>query len=225
MHISKLLLLAISITASASANTIFTVTIDVMQDGTDHLRFTGNTLQWIHSSDFANGGVTGGSVPGLVNVLGNTVTANNPYITVNGTASGDYSTPFSGNWYNGMQGLSCSTLPGGCPYTQPVGFEYVLPGPYSLSNLLGNVTLTTLVCQGAAYPAPNVPGNCGRLLGDPAPTIANAGGVWDVTLNDSVSGAHEFKIQLSWTVTPEPESFALVGMGLGALAFLRRKRA
>ena len=221
MHLSKLVLMAVVMSALASANTVLTLTIDVVEDGWDQLVFSGNTLQWVHRSDFANGGVAGGSVPGLVNVNGATVTANNPYITVTGTAAGDYNNPFSANWYNGMQGLNCSTLPGGtCPYSQPVAYEYTLPSPYSLTNLVGNVALNTLVCAGAAGTS-----NCNiPVVRDPAPTIANNAGNWIVNLDDRpASGTHEFKVQLSWTVTPEPESFVLVGLGMGALVVLRRK--
>ena len=222
MRFARLFIFLACLPVVALANISYTLTIDVTEDGQDQLMFSGNTLYWVHDSGFANGGVTGGSVSGLTNALGNTVTANNPYILVSGTNSAG--SPFTNaDWYNGIQGLNCTGL-GGCPYsdTNPT-FEFnLLPYGYSLTGLIGNVTLTTLICAGQAGTS-----NCNiPFLRDPAPTITHNAGVWDVNLDDRIaSGTHEFKVQLSWTTTPEPESAVLVGLGLGALAFVRRKLA
>jgi hypothetical protein len=222
MRFTRILVFLACLPVIALANSTYTLTIDVIEDGQDQLMFSGNTLYWVHDSDYANGGVAGGSVSGLKNVLGNTVTANNPYILVSGTDSS--SSPFTNaDWYNGIQGLQCSQLPGGCPYSDTTpAYEFTLPSGYSLGGLIGNVTLTTLECAGVAGTS-----HCGiPILEDPVPSITDHSGVWDVNLDDrNDAGTHEFEVQLSWTTTPEPESAVLVGLGLAALAFVRRKMA
>lgn len=207
-------LLVCALPLIVSASVITTISIDVTQDGQDYLIIQGNTLEWEHLSDFANGGVTGGSVSGLINVKGNTVTANNPYILVSGTDSAATGSNFSNaHWYNREQGLQCG---GGanltCPYFDTLG-EFTLP--FSVSN----PTLASL--SGTTKPTLGIL----NILQQP-----NAGNGYTtiINFNDSgplVTGTHEYKTTITLTdSTPEPATWTLCGIGLAGAAFLRRRK-
>src|SRR5580698_8133907 len=136
--------------------TSFTLTVSVVEDGSDELFLNTNndTLTWDHLSLFANGGVTGGKVT-ETNVLGNSVSTNNPYILVSGTDSSNAGLNFTNSdWYNGIQGLQCGTGAGKltCPYMDNSAsqYQFALPAGYTLTGLVGNVSLTTLMCAGVS---------------------------------------------------------------------------
>jgi hypothetical protein len=209
------------------ANTTYTVTVDVIEDGEDYLLLNGNTLEWEHLSLFANGGVTGGTIL-KTDYAGDTLNRTNPYVLVSGTDSSNSGLNFTNSdWYNGIQGFDCTTLV--CPYfdTNNVHgtFEFALNAPYTLSGLVGNVALTTVICGGVTSPT------CGAS-GDSPPSILNQpatnAGTLVVDLNDIPDGGpHEFEIQLTWTDTssiPEPATSALLGAGLIALGIAGRRR-
>lgn len=223
-------------------NTTYTVTITVVEDEMDNLIFQGDTLSWDHLAGFANGGVcatvnpSGGcATTGHVSEIdyaGNTVNPNNPLILVSGTDSSNATLDFNAGWYNGMQGFACTSdgsagaaavLP--CPFTPPAGFDFVLP--YSLNALIGPVTLTVLECAGQA--GSTCPGSVILGTRDPTPTLTQPTGgngeTATVVLNDEPdSGTHTFEFELAWTVTPEPGTAALGGLGLIALALVARHR-
>src|SRR5580700_7170705 len=115
MRLLKISFLVLSVPIVLLANTTYTVTVDVMEDGEDYLLLNGNTLEWEHISLFANGGVAGGSVS-ETDYAGNTRTVTNPYVHVSGTDSSNAGLNFTNaNWFNGIQGFDCTTL--ACPYT------------------------------------------------------------------------------------------------------------
>lgn len=222
------LLLAFLVPALANANTTYSVTIDVTEDGEDYLLLNGNTLEWEHISLFANGGLAGEGTFTETDWQGNQVQVTDPWVHVSGTDSSDSSKNFTNdNWYNGIQGFNCTGL-GGCPfYDSQSQFEFNLEAPYTLTGIIGNVTLTTQICQGGP------PGTCtGTGSNDSLPTILDQpgsnGGTLVVDLNDvPAGGTHEFEITLTWTVgpsVPEPATFVLGGAGLLALGLLRQAR-
>ena len=210
----KLLFALPVVSLLAHAATTYTVTVDVIEDGQDHLVIQGNTLEWIHNSDFANGGVTGGSVAGLVNVEGNTVTANNPYILVSGTDSDNSGLNFTNSdWYNEIQGLQCGTGGGKltCPYADTAG-EFTLP--FSVGTVI-SVGLNVLTKP--TFGALNVSQN------------PNAGNGYTTIVNFDDSspletGTHEYKALITLTSIPEPMTLGLCGMGLVAMVWGRRRR-
>ncbi len=109
MNKAYLLVSLLALPALAAANTIY-LQIDVTQDGEDILYFHGNTLQWQHVSDFANGNAT--------------ITAK-----INGIAVPSASLPNSGVWANGDTGQSCTgTLT--CPVFDTT--SYTLPSSLAL---------------------------------------------------------------------------------------------
>jgi hypothetical protein len=219
----QLAVLALAVPVALSASSLNTITIDVMEGGEDFLLFSGNTLEWEHISKDAPGGVAGGNVT-LTNALGNSVLTNNPYILVSGTTTDPAGSNFTNaQWYDGIQGLQCGSGVT-CPYFD-TSYEFTLPDGYSLNGLVGDVTLTTLICGGVAGTS-----ECtGQGNHDPLPTIADLGnGVWAVDLFDHPGqGPHEFEIQLSWdppAAVPEPASMALSGLGLLGLGIAGWKR-
>jgi len=218
------------------ANSTYSVTVTVIIDETANLILQGDTLSWDLLTGFAPGGVcatvnpSGGcATTGHVSetdYAGNTVNPNNPLILLAGTDSSNAGADFNAGWYNGIQGFACSSdgsagasavLP--CPYTPPTSFDYTLP--YSLNDLTGAVTLTVLDCGGSGS------ATCAGF--DPSPTLTQPTGgngeTATVHLNDAPkSGANEFEVELTWTVTPEPGTAALGGLGLIALALVARNR-
>ena len=122
MKLLKFAFLALAVPMVLSANTSYSINVTVTEDGEDDLLFSGNTLEWEHVSFFANSTAT---VAGLN--AGNT---------------------FSSSWVNGITGQSCSSGLT-CPYFD-TAHQFTLPNGYTLAGLIGNVSLTTLQCQGVA---------------------------------------------------------------------------
>jgi PEP-CTERM motif-containing protein len=224
----KIGFLGLMVPIALFANTSYTVTVDVIEDGEDYLLLNGNTQEWEHLSLFANGGVAGGTQT-ETDYAGNSRSVTNPFVHVSGTDSSNSGLNFTNSdWYNGIQGFDCTTLT--CPYTDANNahgtWEFALNAPYTITGIIGNVTLTTLICGGVASPT------CGAS-GDSPPSILNQpatnAGTLVVDLNDIPDGGtHEFEIQLGWTdtsSTPEPASAALIGAGLIALGIVRRRQA
>lgn len=108
------------------ANTTYSITVSVTEDGDDDLILQGDTLSWSHLDLFANGGVCSVVTSGVctnttdaeseTDYAGNAVDPVAPYILVSGTDSA--SVDFTNNtWYNGIQGFACSSDAGplACP--------------------------------------------------------------------------------------------------------------
>jgi hypothetical protein len=109
----KLVILVFALPFLLSA-TLYQVNISVVQDGQDLLFFQGNTLQWQHINEFANGPATINAWVDLVQVVTNA------------------------NWANGATGQPCGGTFGPCPFMEPN--TYTLP--FSLVPNPVNLTLT-----------------------------------------------------------------------------------
>jgi len=216
----------------------YSVTVTVTEDGADNLILQGNTLSWQHLSLYANGGVAGGSVSGLTDYATNTVSANNPYILVSGTDTASVNFTNS-DWYNGIQGFACTNYTlaspqnllncGGSGYTPPAADAFTLPDGYTLTGLVGSVSLTVLECAGVTGAVcPGIP----FITRDPTPTLTQPsvgnGNEAIVSMNDVPdAGTHVFEVELTWTdsAAPEPASAALLAVGLTALVLVKRRLA
>jgi len=107
------LLCALPVLLSA---TLYTIDIQVVQDGEDRLFLQDNVLQWQHISRFANGNATINAwVDGLQVVTNDT-------------------------WVNGATGTDCSGPHGPCPFMDPNSYTL----PFSLVDDPQNLTLTVL---------------------------------------------------------------------------------
>jgi hypothetical protein len=205
MKLVGLTVLALAVPLVLSATAVDTITINVTEDGEDFLLLTGNTLEWEHLSDFANGD-----------------------ITVSGTSSANPGLNFSNSvWTNGIQGNACSGFHGGtltCPFFDTAN-EFTLPTGITLAGLQGNVSLTINSCEGGTGSCTG--GGSLSILDQPG----SNGGTLVVDLNDEPEGAtHIFNFTLTWdppTTTPEPASMALSGaglIGLGLAGWKRRRK-
>jgi PEP-CTERM motif len=192
----KFAFLTVLVPTVVLANTSYSLTVTVIEDGEDNLLFSGNTLEWEHLSFFANSTAT---VAGLNS--GNT---------------------FSSSWVNGITGQSCSSGLT-CPYFDTAN-EFTLPNGYTLTGLIGSVALTTLQCQGVSGTSqctgtgsndavPTITNNAGVWTIDLNDVPATGTHQFQIELSWTDA-----------TTAPEPASAGLVLAGLGAIAWGARRR-
>jgi len=193
----------------AHANSIL-LDISVVEDGEDVLYLQGNTLQWQHFTQFANGTATINAYVNGVQVLTNA------------------------SWANGDTGLECTANGGtlNCPVFEPT--SYTLPASVALPSLAQTVTLQSLVATpsgglvataGCASPPCTI--TIPTDSNDQQPTVADSYTL-KVDLNDTApGGTHTYSISLAFnTPVPEATTFFLTGAGLiGAALMLRRAAA